>query len=279
MKILYLPFLLLCTGLFAQPGFDYNKRFVECEDQWVVFQPDKDSTYAFGFIYIDAQAGLTLNYEGKFSYAADSKVKTERPDNINIKSRLENNNVKVAILPVSLYAELGIVNPPAWLASYKTDTGSVKRLFRWGFLYNGWDQYEKALTYLERAYQIEPKFKGLEVELAFSYNALEQYDKALNILNSALETNKNDWYLYKELSYTQMKLDLPGKAEETAAKGIPLATDSAMKAEMAYNMAYTFFSKKNKDKFRFWATETKKWARPGDRFSKALGKLEELIDK
>ena len=43
-------------------------------------------------------------------------------------------------------------------------------------------------------------------------------------------------------------------------------------------MAYTFYSIKNKDKFRFWATETKKWVRPGDRFSKALGKLEELID-
>lgn len=168
MKIHLLPLLLLCTSLSAQFRFDFNKRFVECEDQWVVFDQGEDSSFVFGFIYIDAQAGLTLNYEGKFWYTPEGKIKVEKPDKGSIKYRLQNNNVKVAKLPGGLYKELTITDPPDWLHFYKTDTGSVTRLYRWGFLYNGWDQFEKALTFLERAYVIEPKFKGLEVELAFS---------------------------------------------------------------------------------------------------------------
>lgn len=277
MKILFFPLLLLCINLMAQPRFDFNKRFVECEDQWVVFDQGEDSSYVFGFIYIDAQAGLTLNYEGKFRYTTDGKYTVERIDKGNMKYRLQNNNVKIAILPRDLYKELGVTDPPDWLKYYKTDTGSVKRLYRWGFLYNGWDQFEKALTYLERAYVMDPKFKGLEVELAFSYNALGKYEKAMKMLNSALQTSKDDWYLYKELSYTQMKLGLIEEAEASSRTGIPLASDTAMKAEIAYNMAYTFYSMNKKEKYTSWATEARKWITPGDQFDRALSAIEKKM--
>lgn len=279
MKFLLTAAFLLSTQLFAQPFLQFDKRFVECEDKWVAFQQSEDSSYSFGFIYIDAQAGLTFNYEGTFRVSPDGKFIPLRIDKANVKYRLQANQVKVALVPASTFNDLGITDPPDWLKSYKTDTGSVKRLYRWGFLYNSWDLCEKALTYLERAYKMEPKFKGLEVEMAFSYNALEQYDKALKLLESALETSKDDWYLYKELSYTQMKLGMLEKAEESSTKGIAVCNDSTMKAEMAYNIAYQYYSKKDKEKFSYWAAETRKWAIPGDRYSSALNKLEAAFEE
>ncbi len=40
----------------GQTLLNFNKRFVESEDRWVAFQIDKDSTFTYGFIYIDEQA-------------------------------------------------------------------------------------------------------------------------------------------------------------------------------------------------------------------------------
>jgi hypothetical protein len=64
-KLFYL-LLLISLNLFSQNQLKFDKRNVQCEDKWVAFQMNKDSTYTFGFIYIDSQAGLTFNSEGQF---------------------------------------------------------------------------------------------------------------------------------------------------------------------------------------------------------------------
>ena len=56
----------------AQNNLIFNKRFIECEDKWVAFQMDKDTSHTYGFIYIDSEAGLTLNLEGSFKQQSDS---------------------------------------------------------------------------------------------------------------------------------------------------------------------------------------------------------------
>ena len=58
---------------------------------------------------------------------------------------------------------------------YKTEDDKVAKLYRWGYLYNEWNESEKALTFLEKADKIDCKFKGLQTELAFSYSALGKY--------------------------------------------------------------------------------------------------------
>ncbi|MGB8194573.1 MAG: hypothetical protein WCF67_21760, partial [Chitinophagaceae bacterium] len=60
----YFLMLITCWSLTAaaQTPLEFNKRFVECEDKWVAFQAEEDGTHAFGFIYIDEHAGLTLNH-------------------------------------------------------------------------------------------------------------------------------------------------------------------------------------------------------------------------
>lgn len=58
--------LFISTQAKGQTLLNFNKRFVESEDRWVAFCMDKDSTFSFGFIYIDEQAGLTCKHEGQF---------------------------------------------------------------------------------------------------------------------------------------------------------------------------------------------------------------------
>src|SRR5690606_14427472 len=65
----YTIFIVLLFGalhLKAQTAFQFNTRFYDAIDKWVVFpKSDKDSLYSFGFIYLDAMAGPTFQYEGR----------------------------------------------------------------------------------------------------------------------------------------------------------------------------------------------------------------------
>lgn len=266
MKYLIVILSLIVPNLKAQTDLKFDKRFVESEDKWVVFKMDKDSSYSFGFIYIDAQAGLTLNSEGSFKINNNGKFIPDKLDSISLKVRLEPNKVKVAFIPETKFEELGIKTLPDWLKFYKTDTNSIERLYRWGFLYNSWDESTKALTYLERAQVINPKFNGLEFELAYAYNALQQYEKAIVILKNALETTPNECYLYKELSFAEMNLGQLDKAAQTCKKGIRLCKDKAMKCELAYNLAYHYYKIKDKEKFKEWAKLTEKYSTKDDQF-------------
>ena len=73
---------------------------------------------------------------------------------------------------------MNVLETPNWLKYYKNDINSIKRLYAWGYKYNSWNKCSRALTYLEKAYEINPEYKNLGVELAYSYNCLNKYKKA-----------------------------------------------------------------------------------------------------
>ena len=252
MKYLVLLVMLLAGEVYAQPALNFDKRFVQSEDKWVAFKPDKDSAYPYGFIYIDPQAGLTLNYEGTFKVLPSGKFVPERLDSSNLKVRLEPNNVLVAFIPESKFGELEILPIPAWLQSYKTDTASVERLYRWGYMYNGWNECAKALTYLEKAEKLNPKFNGLAVELSFSYNCLEQYDKAEAILEEEIKSNPTNAYVNKEYVYTLAKTNKIDKAIAQFERSIATLKDKQYDAENCYNILQYFYAKKDKAGFNKW---------------------------
>lgn len=259
MKYILLITTLFSLKTFAQSNLTFNKRFVECEDKWVAFSMNKDSSYTFGFIYIDAQAGLTLNREGNFKLNQDNALKVERLKEANIKVRLQANNVKVAIIPETMYKNLEIEQYPSWLKFYKTDTTSVKHLYDWGFMYNGWNECEKALSFLEKAKKIEPNYKGLNVELAFSYNCLKQFDKAENILEFNLKNNPTDAYVNKEYIYTLIqnkKIDL---ACSQFYKSTNTLKNNQYNAENCFNILGHFYKQKDKVNFKKWYEELAKW--------------------
>ena len=125
---LFIIFALFTSTLKAQSSLQFDKLFIDSEDKWVAFQIDKDSSYAYGFIYVDEVAGLTLNHEGNFKVSKIGNFTPKKLESTSIKVRLQPNNVRVAYVPESKFKELNISATPEWLKYYKTDTLSVKRL-------------------------------------------------------------------------------------------------------------------------------------------------------
>lgn len=247
---------LITINLNAQSILNFDKRFVESEDKWVAFQKNKDNVYVFGFIYIDPEAGLTFNYEGDFEISSDGKfIPIEQDSAFSVKIRLQPNNVLVAFIPEDKFSELKIEPIPEWLKYYKIDENSIERLFRWGFLYNSWRECEKALTFLEKANKINPKFKGLAVELAYSYNCLNRFDEAASILEEELKTNKSDAYVSKEYIYTFSKngnIDKAIKQYKTAKRSIK---DKIYDEENCFNIMQYFYIQGDKKNFNIWYKE------------------------
>jgi len=261
MKFIILLLALISCQISAQNSLKFDKRNVQCEDKWVAFQMEKDSTYLFGFIYIDPSAGLTFHNEGSFKI--DSKgvfIPTKVEKDTRIIARLEPSRIGLALIPEAKFKELEIVKVPEWLKNYKQDENSVAHLYHWGFLYNAWDECEKALTYLEKAQKIDPNFNGLNVELAYSYNALGQYQKAVDLLSDSIKDHPEDCYFRKELIYAHANLLQLAKAEEIFEEGLKVCTDNEMKCEMALNIAYQYFLKKDKSNFLIWSKKSKQLA-------------------
>jgi tetratricopeptide (TPR) repeat protein len=271
-------FLLCIAKTNGQSGLLFNKRFVECEDKWVAFEKDdKNDSYVFGFIYIDEAAGLTFNYEGRFTISSEGKFIPERLDSVSIKHRLQPNNVQVAIIPFTKLEELQAKEIPDWLKYYRTGLGTAKRLQRWGYYYNDWGMSDKALEYLEPGYKLDPDFQGMAFELGFAYNTLERYEQAIPVITKALELSPKECYLYKELVFAQCNTDKLADAENAARVGLPYCNETEMKAEITYNIAYQYYKKRDKENFAKWAVETKKWAAKDGLIDKTIRNLEEKM--
>jgi tetratricopeptide (TPR) repeat protein len=279
MKHAFLLFVLFTLPLSAQNSLKFDKRNVECENKWVAFPMAKDSTYSFGFIYIDYQAGLTLEFEGSFKIAANGTfTKSNNPKEQKVgfnKVRLKPNRTAIAEIPETKFKELGIIKEPEWLYIYKGDENSVSQMYRWGFLYNSWNEVAKGLTYLEKANKIDPDFKGLQTELAFSYNALGNFDKAEKALIKAIKKDPKDCYTYKELAFTQTKLAQLDNVAATFQKMTTICDgDTTYLQETAYNLAYEYFKVKNKAKFDNWKAVTKKLAKSENQYTNNLDLME-----
>lgn len=261
---------------------NFNKRNVECEDKWVVFPQSKDSTYIFGFIYIDSQAGLTFSYEGNFSIEKEGKflLKENKDIKPGIKIRLQPNDSKFAEVPEKFYSELKIKKTPEWLSIYKTGEGSVERLYRWGFLYNGYGECEKALTYLLEADTKDPNFKNLQVEIAYAYNHLGKYELAELSLNKAIKFNPKDCYVTKELAYTYTKQKKFEKAFQTFEKMITICVENEnYVVETAYNFAYEYFMVKDKINFLKWKEQVIKLSKTEGMYTKNVVLMENELNK
>jgi len=277
MKYLLLLFL-VAAKLSAQSNLNFSKRFVESEDQWVALPKNDDDSYGYGFIYIDEDAGLTLNYEGVFTITKDGEFVPTKIDR-SIKARLEPNDVLVAFIPEDKFNELKIDAVPDWLKYYKEDENSIERLYKWGFIYNGWNECAKALTFLEKAEKINPKYPQLAVELAFSYNCLKQYNKAESILEKEIKSNSKDAYVSKEYIYTLTKsnnIDKAIKQYKAAAKTIE---DKQYDTENCYNILQYFYFNKDKENFNIWHKELSKLEINNDMIKQYANAMNKDINK
>lgn len=258
MKSFTLSIMLLATVFcIAQDELKFESKFTQSEDKWVAFPTDSAGSHSYGFIYIDSEAGLTFDYAGSFIINDDGKfIHQKKEIDGSMKYRLEPNNVLVAIIPDSHFAELEISEFPDWLKYYKEDENTIERLYKWGYMYNGWGECEKALEFLKKAEAINADFKGLRVELGFSYNCLKDHKKAIEVLKEAVKSDPNDAYTNKELLYSQIHSNQIDEAILTYERIIRDLSDKTYNAENAFNILGVFYRQKDVKKFYEWIEKT-----------------------
>jgi tetratricopeptide (TPR) repeat protein len=246
----------------------FETKYYDAKDKWVLFpKKETDSVYPYGFIYLDYQAGFTLNFEGTAQINKDGSFKLNQNDPSSmIKYRLEPYKTSdVFILPKTTIKKLGLEEVPVWLAIYQREE-NIESLKDLGFHYNHVGACEKALVYLEKAYKINPHYEGLEFELAYAYNHLGQYEKSIPVLEKAIKNNPKNYYFFRELGFAYVKQNKIDLAEETYLKGIKMSDNDFEKSEMALNMAQGYFQVKNRKKFDEWAKTTRKYAKPNSQY-------------
>lgn len=233
--------------------FTFDTKFYDGLDKWVIFpKSEKDTTYALGFIYLDITAGFTFNFEGNLE-SKEGKLILHKQDNTSIiKHRLGRNTKNVTVLTDDQVKNLALSKQPDWLSFYKSDPDSLYYQIQLGSYYNSVGGSNRALTILSKAYEKEKKDKDLLFELSFAHNALKQYDKAIPILEKAVKTHNSNELLYKELLYAYMNSNLLDKAEKTYSDYLKKTISKKYQTEMAYNITYSYFIKKDKTKFEEW---------------------------
>lgn len=270
MKKLILLLVLISNYCFSQ-NLKFDKKFTDAVDKWVAFdKKETDSTYIFGFIYIDEQAGFTFDYGSRFIQRENALEKLPNEIESSIKSRLSPNTANVHILTEDELKQLNLPNQPDWLKHYKTNENTVSYFKNIGFHYNANGASQNAIEPLLKGYKIGPHFEGLEFELAYAYNATKKHEDAIEILNKAIENDSQNFWFYRELGFAYKNLGNLEKAEEIYKKGISLSTNKNQKAEMAVNMAQSYCQTKNKQKFDEWAKIAKQYTEEGSQFDQYL---------
>jgi tetratricopeptide (TPR) repeat protein len=283
MRTLFIILVCIATTGLAQENrtdLSFDKKYYEAVDQWVAFpKSEKDSTFFYGFIYLDEQAGFTYQFGSTFKIDSSGNFKPEPIDStLNAKYRIEPNWKPVAIIPQEKRAELNLPAEPDWLKIYKENSGSVSYLKNIGYHYNHVGACKLALEPLLKAYKIEPHFEGLEFELSYAYNHLGEFEKAIPILDKAIDNNPANFYLYRELGYAYVNLSRIDEAEATYRTGIDKSNNDFEKSEMAVNMAQAYFQLRNKEKFDEWAELTKKYAEKDSRYAQYIDHFEQNWD-
>ena len=283
MKYINLFLLFFAINVCAQNTLKYDKTYIKCVDKWMVFPIGKDSTYTFGFIYIDNSAGLTFNYGGDFKINKNGDfVNIENKlakESTSLKMRLDVSRNIVAEIPEDKFQELKVEKFPDWLEIYKRDDDDINSLFNKGFIYNAWNECETALIYLEKAEKIDSNYEGLLTEMAFSYNHLEQYDKAEVVLNKAVKKDPKDCYTLKELAYTYKNSEKIDKNIEVYNLMTKICKQKNFVQETAFNLAHYYFVKKDKKNFYKWKDEAQKWSENKNQYDNYLDQMTLEMEK
>ncbi|MCL2282397.1 MAG: hypothetical protein FWC26_03675 [Fibromonadales bacterium] len=260
----------------------FTAEFYDAVDKWVAFR-GKDSTNIAGFVYIDPHEGFLFNYETTFIITETGlKKHSGRLDSASDlpKIRLGGNTANVAILSDKDIEQLGLPKIPDWLKQFKPENEDESSyLVSVGYSYNHIGASHKAIEPLQKVYDKDPHFRKVEFELAYAYNATKNFDKAIEISNKAIAYDSTDYLLYKELGFSLIHQDKLEEAEKVYLKGIEVSKTKEMQAEMAHNMAYSYFLVKNKPKFKEWAELTKKYAEEDSKFLRNIKYFEKNWDK
>ncbi len=269
--------LILVTRSFAadnppkSPTLSYNLHMSDCENRWVaLYHKPEDSDYTYGFVYIDPEAGFTVQYGGRFTIDANGKYLLAPnpipPDKMNLKIRLDQNGI-AALLPPEALAELGLPEKPDWLKSYEDKADPVTHEVNWGFFYNSIGDSRRALDYLESAYKERPGAPRVVFELTYAYNATGRPEDAIRVAKSEFTKNPKNELLCREIAFAYLRLKSYNEATGQYQACIALCADSesekAEKSELAMNLSAAYGASGDTTNRDAWLEKAKSWAPKG----------------
>jgi tetratricopeptide (TPR) repeat protein len=245
----------------VQQSFTFETKYYKALDKWVIFPKAEDETdYSLGFIYLDETAGFTFDYKWKLYVVNGSLelVNTTQNETIGfMKYRLERNTKNVQVLTDEQVKTINLEPVPDWLETYNKNKGTLDYQVNLASFYNGFGDSKAAIEILKEEYKKEKNHEKLLFELGFAYNVLKQFDDAINLMTLAIKTHPKNELFYKEIVYAYMNTEQLELAENSYNDYIKNADKKTYTTETSYNIAYSYYVKKNIEKFNQWAAITK----------------------
>ena len=256
-----------------------DKKYYEVIDNWVMFHKS-DTSYVYGFVYLDESAGFTIHFEGDFKIDRNGLfVKNNPLKNRILKERLSSESILFTVIPQEKIKELNLPEKPDWLDIYKIDKNTIQYLYSLGHAFNAAGESALAIEPLSKAYSKKPNYKGLGFELAYAFNATEEYEKAASVLGRAIKNDPKNFYLYRELGYAFCGLQKLEEAESVYQECLLLTDDNRVWCEVGINMVQAYYYADNKEKFEKWYKYTKQYADPKSEIYKYLELYRVEMDK
>jgi hypothetical protein len=253
------------------PTLSYDLHMSDCENRWVaLYHKPKDSDYTYGFVYIDPQAGFTVQYGGRFTIDADGKYHLAPnpipPDKMNVKIRLDRNG-NAALLPPEALAQLELPEKPDWLKFYEDKADPITHKVKWGFFYNSIGDSRRALHYLESAYKDQPDAPRVVFELTYAYNAVGRPEDAVRVAKSEFTKNPKDELLCREMAFAYLHLrsyrDAIGQYQACIALCADSESGMVEKSELAMNLSTAYGALSYITNRDAWLEKAKSWAPKG----------------
>ena len=234
-----------------------------------ISQPE-DTTYTYGFVYIDPQAGFTVHYFGRFTIDASGSFHLAPnplpPDKFSLKIRLDQNGI-AARLPAQALSQLQLPQRPDWLKYYEDKADPVTHKVTWGYFYNAIGDSQRAVGFLESAYTERPEAPRVVFELTYAYNATERPEDAIRIAKGEFTKNPKDELLCREIAFAYIHLKSYKEATEQYRECIALCGDSesqmAEKSELAMNLGSAYGALGDSASRSAWLEKAKSWAPKG----------------
>lgn len=266
-------FLIANVASHAAHGINFDRTIVECEEKWIVCPPAKENYYQFGFVF-DIGGGLTFKLEGAFEVDKNGNFKRVKNKNVIQKVSFTGSMDSCALLPFNKYEVLGIGYFPSWYEKVNVKKKvNVFELYTQGYVHNARGEYDQAIVPLKQAYDLNPDYKNLRLQLAKAYIALKQYEEAIEPLQAAIKLFPKHYELYKELSFARLKTGNIREADRLAKKGIRLCKLNDARCQMALSLAYHYYDNKNKRDTQRWLNEARKFAVDGGRQAKQITQM------
>lgn len=274
---LFIPSLILMTDSLAaddsqkSPALRYDLHMSDCENRWIaLYHEPEDNDYTYAFVYVDPQAGFTVQYGGRFTIGGDGKYHLAPnplpPEKMNLKIRLDQNGI-AALLPSEALAQLGLPEKPDWLKFYEDKTDPVTHKVNWGFFYNSIGDSRRALDYLESAYKERPDAPRVVFELTYAYNATGRPEDAIRVAKSEFTKNPKDELGCREIAFAYLRLksykDATGQYEACIALCAESEAGMAEKSELAMNMSAAYEALGDTANRDAWLEKAKSWAPKG----------------